>query len=267
MLEVYGFKVDEEAWRAREKLEYEVLGRVLGRVDLSKARVLDCGTGVGYAAKYLAERAKEVVTVDIDPSCLKTLSWLVGGELPENLVFVRADLRDLGFMKDSYFDVAVFHFTLHTVESTTPGGSLQVLKEAYRLLKMKGVLVAVENYPSFKPLDRAHEVFLKLCEVEKEILDVLSVEVRDVEYEPEELAELVRRAGFRVKEVIKVDKGSLDPTLMDWVSFLASRAEEIKDVEKRESILEKIGDLTREAERYGIRDSPSYALYAVKTKL
>jgi len=264
VLEIYGFKVNEKAWRAREKLEFKVLSRVFSRIELSRFKVLDCGTGVGYAAKYLAERAREVITVDIDPNCLKNLGWLMNGKLPENLIFIRSNLKNLDFIKDCYFDIVVFYYTLHTVESTTPGSSLKVLKKTFRLLREGGLLVIIENYPSFKPLDKAHEVFLELCRIEREILDALGVEARDVEYEPEELAKLVARIGFEVEKVVKVDEGSLDPTLADWISFLVSRAKKIKEGERRRDILRKLKGVTRKSKRHGVRDSPSYVLYAVR---
>jgi len=264
MQEIYGFKVKEENWRVREKLEFEVLNKVFNKIELSRSKVLDCGTGVGYAAKYLAKRAKEVLTVDIDPTCLKNLTWLMNDKLPENLVFVRGDLRDLNFIKNCYFDIAVFYYTLHTVESTTPGGLQKVLEEAYRLLKKGGLLVIVENYPSFKPLDKAHEVFLELCKIENEILNTLGVQAQDIEYKPEELAELVTRISFKIEKVIKIDEGSFDPTLTDWISFLRLRAEKIVVRKKRKNILEKLKNTIRKAEKYGVRDAPSYVLYAIR---
>ncbi len=61
-------------------------------------------------------------------------------------------MSKLDFIKENYFDIVNLYFTVHTIESVTPGETLQVLKEMHRVLKPGGMLVITENYPTFKPV-------------------------------------------------------------------------------------------------------------------
>jgi len=263
---IYGYEFDEEAWRRREGLEFALLDKVYSGADLSDLRVLDGDTGVGYSAKYLALRVKGgfVVTVDIDPRAFEMLTNLMAGKsLNEyNIQFVRGDLRELGFIRDGCFDVVNLHFTVHTVESTTPGGTLQVLEGAYRVLRPGGTLVITENYPTFKPVDRAQELLIELSRIEEEIMEALGAARRDVEYEPDELAGMLVRVGFSEVSYTKISDGEMDPTLLDWALYLIKRAHEIKG--SKEGIVRRIEEKLNEARIYGIRGSPSYAIYALK---
>ncbi|RLE80280.1 MAG: hypothetical protein DRJ51_06120 [Thermoprotei archaeon] len=263
---IYGLEVEEEAWQKRAEIESKILARVFKDLDLSGLRILDGGTGVGYAVRYLVSHVGNgvVVTVDIDPRCLEMLRNFVNGNLLKRIIFIKADLRKLAFIKDGYFDLVNLYFTLHTVESTTPGGTIQVLREMYRLLRPGGMLVVTENYSEFTPIDKAQEVFLELSMIESSILDALGVHARDVEYSPEELVEMLTRIGFRNMSYKEVSRGELDPTLKDWVAYLVKNAKKIRDDRVRENILEEISVKLKEVEIYGLRDGPSYALYAFK---
>jgi len=106
--EIYGYKTEIRPWLERERLERETLDKVFAGVKLEGLRVLDAGTGIGYAAKYLAQRVGGgvLVTIDVDSSSLEMLKRLAGEELTEKLVFIKADMRNLDFIKNDYFDLA-----------------------------------------------------------------------------------------------------------------------------------------------------------------
>jgi len=264
--EVYGYKTEIRPWLERERLEHETLDKVFAGIKLEGLNVLDAGTGIGYAAKYLAQRigGGVLVTIDIDASSLEMLKRLAGKELTEKLVFIKADLRNLDFIKDDYFDLACLYYTIHTIESTTPGGVRRVLKEIRRVLRPGGLLIAVENYATFEPIDGAQRLLLELARVENEINALLGTREVDVEYDPEELCALLTEAGYRNPTYRKIDNGSIDPTLLTWASYLKDRARDIPDQDAREKVLAKLRTLISEAEKTGIRSSPTYALYARK---
>jgi len=67
----------------------------------------------------------------------------------DRIVFIKANLSKLDFIKENYFDIVNLYFTVHTIESVTPGETLQVLKEMHRVLKPGGMLVITENYSFF----------------------------------------------------------------------------------------------------------------------
>ena len=190
---------------------------------------------------------------------------LVGdSELLSKIVLIKGDLRDLGFVRDCYADVANLHFTIHTIESVTPSGMAQVLREMYRILKPGGILVVTENFPDFTPVDEAQEVFLELSHIEREIADALGVEARDVEREPAWLAEEVARVCYAEVRWRKVGDSEPDPTLKDWARYLLRKAEGVGDPKVRKALSQRILDNLVRAEAIGLRDAPSYALYARK---
>ena len=264
--EIYGYKTEIRPWLERERLERETLDKVFAGVKLEGLRVLDAGTGMGYAAKYLAQRigGGVLVTIDVDSSSLEMLKRLAGEELTEKLVFIKADLRNLDFIKDDYFDLACLYYTIHTIESTTPGGVRQVLREIRRVLRPGGLLVAVENYATFEPIDSAQQLLLEFARVEGEINVLLGTREVDVEYDPEELCALLMEVGYRSPTYRRIGGGDIDPTLLTWASYLKDRARGIPDQEARERILAELRTLTSKAERTGIRSSPTYAVYAKK---
>ena len=163
-------------------------------------------------------------------------------------------MSKLDFIKENYFDIVNLYFTVHTIES----------KEMHRVLKPGGMLVMTENYPTFKPVDRAHELLIEFSRIEDKIMKALRVTARDVEYEPDQLANILMHAGFKDVTHVKISNGEIDPTLMDWVSYLARRAQEISDNKIKEEILKNIRSKLREAKNYRIRDNPSHVIYALK---
>ncbi|RLE75098.1 MAG: hypothetical protein DRZ80_03420 [Thermoprotei archaeon] len=266
VVEVYGYKTEMRPWLERERLEHETLDKVFAGIKLEGLKVLDAGTGIGYAAKYLAQRIGEgvLVTIDIDASSLEMLKRLAGKELTEKLVFIKADLRNLDFIKDNYFDLACLYYTIHTINSTTPCGVRQVLKEIRRVLRPSGLLIAVENYATFEPIDDAQQLLLELARVENEINTLISRREIDVEYDPKELCTLLVEVGYRNPAYRKIDNGSIDPTLLTWALYLKDRARGIPDQDAREKVLAKLRTLIKKAEKTGIRSSPTYAVYAKK---
>jgi len=267
IVEIYGYKTKIQPWLERERLERETLDKVFAGIKLKGLKILDAGTGIGYAANYIAQRigGGVLITIDIDASSLEMLRRLAGEELTKKIVFVKADLRNLDFIKDDYFDLACLYYTIHTIESTTPGGVRQVLREIHRVLKPGGLLVAVENYATFEPIDDAQRLLLELARVENEINILLNVREVDVEYDPEELCTLLMKAGYKDPTYRKIDDGGRDPTLLTWASYLKDRAHNIPDRDVRRRILAELKTLIDKEEKTGIRSSPTYVVYAKKT--
>jgi len=198
-ISIYGYEFEEETWRERERLEFAILDRVYNGIDLSNLKILDGDTGVGYSTKYLALHIRDglVVTVDIDTSSFEMLIKIVDEYLLNKIVFIKANLSKLSFIKENYFDIVNLYFTIHTIESVTLGETIKVLREMYRILKPGGMLVITENYPTFKPIDRAQELLIEFSKIEDKIMEALGVTARDVEYEPRELANILKHIGFK----------------------------------------------------------------------
>ena len=170
------------------------------------------------------------------------LASIVGGDVLSKIVFIKADLCKLDFMKENYFDIVNLYFTVYTIESVTPEETLQVLRRMHRVLKPGGMLVITKNYPTFKPIDRAQELLIEFSRIEDKIIKTLGVTARDVVYEPNQLANILIHVGFKGITHIKISNGEIDPTLMNWVSYLARKSQEIPDNKIKEKVLRDIED-------------------------
>nr|MDO8045999.1 class I SAM-dependent methyltransferase [Candidatus Baldrarchaeota archaeon] len=102
---------------ARLLREQELLKDVFSSISLEKKRILDIGTGQGFACKFLVEHAEhsEIVTVDKDPLSLNRLRNIVGDDI-DKITFLKVNLSNMSFLKDNYFDIVLSHYTLSTVD-------------------------------------------------------------------------------------------------------------------------------------------------------
>ncbi|RLE89141.1 MAG: hypothetical protein DRJ49_04000, partial [Thermoprotei archaeon] len=110
---IYGRRTEVRPWLKREELERKTLDKVFTGIKLKGLKILDAGTGIGYAAKYLAQRVGRgvLVTIDIDASSLEMFERLAGKELIEKLIFINADLRTLALISNNYFALACLYYT------------------------------------------------------------------------------------------------------------------------------------------------------------
>lgn len=104
----------------------------------SDARVLDLATGTGAQAAAFAERCRNVVGVDLNPSMLRVARKK---RHAPNLQFVQADASSLTFA-DASFDVTCISFGLHEMP---PVIRTRVLAEARRVTREQG-RVAIVDY-------------------------------------------------------------------------------------------------------------------------
>lgn len=147
-------------------IDIEHRGRYLWARQLTTGRkVLDAGCGTGYGLELLAEGgASRVVGIDISEVAVDQASHATASD--NDVEVLRGDLRDLPF-SDNEFDLAVCFEVIEHVEDPET-----VLDELARVLTPNGLLcVSTPNrrvYPAGNPF-HVHE------------------------YEPEELAETLRR--------------------------------------------------------------------------
>ncbi len=84
------------------------------RLDVTKARILDCACGFGWLSAALALRgAREIVAADLDPSALAKARALVDAlALNDRVTIIEADVTKLPF-PDRHFDAVC---TVETIE-------------------------------------------------------------------------------------------------------------------------------------------------------
>lgn len=150
-----------EAERTQEELDYYALQRrvysifahvydvvvfpfrslrreVAGMVDLAPgARVLDVATGTGQQAFAFAEKASEVVGIDLSEAMLRVARRK--NRFP-NVTFQQADACDLPF-DDASFDACCVSFALHEMPASVRE---RVVREMARVTKPGGAFIVVD---------------------------------------------------------------------------------------------------------------------------
>ncbi len=98
----------------------------------SQADVLDAACGVGYGTAYLAETARWVVGVDLDPGAVDYARRRYGGE---NVEFRQENVLELD-LSDATFDVVCSFETIEHVDEPE-----RFAREVARLLRPEGLFV------------------------------------------------------------------------------------------------------------------------------
>ena len=113
---------------------YEHLHRYFFAADLAEGkRVLDLGCGEGYGSAILAERAKDVLGVELDPVAIQHAA--TNYQL-DNLEFRQASVLELDHLPDGSFDLVVCYEVLEHITEHD-----ELLSLARRVLCPDGVLV------------------------------------------------------------------------------------------------------------------------------
>lgn len=122
-------------------LLFETAKRELNK-SIDELSILDVGTGSGRDIKYIASRGvKKIIGLDNSEGFIKILKELEKRkEIPANS-FVKGDMLDLPF-DDEIFDIIRQNASLVHIPITTKGEMLdKAIKESYRVLKEKGILI------------------------------------------------------------------------------------------------------------------------------
>ncbi len=96
--------------------------------------VLDAACGIGFGSFFLAQTARQVIGLDIDPTCL---AYAIQRYQNRNLHFFLTDAVATCFANGS-FDIVV---SIETFEHIVPEKALLFLREIHRLLVPGGFLI------------------------------------------------------------------------------------------------------------------------------
>ena len=103
-----------------------------------RLRVLDAGTGAGFAAIHLAKAGHEVIGLDVSESMLEEARWNAA-QSGLDIEFVKGDAVSTGF-QDGYFDVVVARNLVFTLPN--PG---MAYREWIRVLRPGGRIVVMDG--------------------------------------------------------------------------------------------------------------------------
>jgi len=104
--------------------------------------ILDQGCGTGIIAMDLAKKGKLVHGIDTNAEMLARAFENIGDDIKQRIFLKQGDAHKLEFA-DNYFDGVVSNNVLFYVEEP-----IKVLKEAHRVLKKDGILVASGPVPN-----------------------------------------------------------------------------------------------------------------------
>ncbi len=186
-------------------------------------RVLDVATGPGFIAMLFAEKAKDVVGIDLTPAFVAKAQALGAQRGLRNISFREADIERLPFAEGS-FDIVTCHKALHHFPNV-----LKALAEIHRVLKRGGRLVLGDSLSSDDP-----KVAARHNELER-LRDPSHVEM----YGPNKLQKLIERADFRMgKAQLFEDERAVD----DWQQVMPRSAEIYREI--HEKLIASIPDNT-----------------------
>jgi len=119
----------------------EVVAFMTSNADLGES-MLEIGPGPGAATEWLRHEVKRIVALEVDASFVESLSTRFAGT---NVEVASGDATRLGYPDGSFDSVGCFTMLHHV-----PTAALQnaILREALRVLRPGGVLVASDSPPS-----------------------------------------------------------------------------------------------------------------------
>lgn len=236
--------------------------------DISGWTALDMGSGPCSMVACLVNRIGDgrVFAVDLYTGLMDALKKALSEDLLLRTIVVKADLRRLDFLKDSFVDLVTAYNTLSVVEQTTPGGTPHVLNEACRILKPDGWFVAVEHWPleSINPVDKAQEAEVRWWRTHMRTWRALG-ETIGVEYTPDTLQRTLRQAGFVTSRWRQVESDEIEPGITFGPKII-KKVKEIRDTRLKESIFEEIKSTEKAALKYGMKELPHFVVYARNPK-
>ena len=233
--------------------DMEILEKAFEDVgDISGLTIFDAGPE-GVVSRYLAERIGDgrIIGVNLWLEAYRMVRKRVGDELMEKVVFIKDDMQNMDYLKENFFDMVISYDTLISIESMTPGGTLPILRQFYRILKHDGLFLAIEHpaLQEIKPVNKAQELEL---EFRKILNQIRREEFGKGTYMPRKLSDMLRRIGFTEIYWKTVSRGQFaTPSevtgMIEGVKNLAN--ERIIGEKTKETILKQIEDLAKQAEK------------------
>jgi ubiquinone/menaquinone biosynthesis C-methylase UbiE len=119
-----------------------VLPKLLKMMNIkSSDNILDLACGQGFFAREFAKIGARVTGVDISKELIK----IAQEQNKQNINYVVSSADNLIFLKDKSIDKITIILALQNINNLSG-----VIKECYRVLKMKGKLFIVLNHPAFR---------------------------------------------------------------------------------------------------------------------
>ena len=200
---------DDRPWPIKPALQ-RMEDRLYEGLELPDGgKVLDCGCGSGYVAKFMAQHGLRVEAFDFMPRHVARAKKVMADAGLSNAVTVRqADYHNLQFFDSNSFDGLYTCETL--VHATDP---VKALQGFHRILKPGGSLALLE-YAHSDWQDSKHPHRIRL----KERLDVINTWSDMPSFVGEgEMPRWVKDAGFESIQVMELTKHVLPMMRLFWM--------------------------------------------------
>jgi SAM-dependent methyltransferase len=216
---------EEDAYFAGHPL-FQADARALDDRFLVPGRLVDLGCGAGRHAIRFARRGFAVVAVDLSRPMLEMVG-VKAQDAGVRLLRVEANLCRLGCFPDRVFDYALSMFsTLGMIRGRT--ARRRALAEACRILRPGGRLALHAHNLWLNLRDRQGRAWLlgQACQAlwPRHELGERRMTYRGIPgmrvhlYRWAELRRELRRAGFRIDEVLPLDEVSSEPIAAPWLA-------------------------------------------------
>jgi len=216
---------DEDAYFEGHPL-FHADEQILSERFTNPGRLVDLGCGAGRHSIRFASRGFSVTAVDLSRSMLRVVG-LKASALGVNLTRVQANVCRLGCFPDQSFDYALSMFsTLGMVRGRA--SRRRAFAEARRVIRPQGRLALHLHNLWLNLRDRegrrwliqhAANVFWRRDALGDRRMDYRGISGMYVHlYRWGELKRELRRAGFRIDEVIPLDEVSAAPIPMPWLA-------------------------------------------------
>ncbi|XP_057528094.1 uncharacterized protein LOC130806886 [Amaranthus tricolor] len=158
--------------------------------------ILDIGCSIGWSTRFLADKfaSANVTGLDLSPYFLAVAQFKEKNGPPREkpLKWVHANGEDTGLPAKS-FDIVSIAYVLHECPAKA---TVNLVKEAFRLLRPGGTFAITDNSPKSKKLQELSPVLFTLMKSTEPFLD---------EYYLIDLEATIREAGFVHVETILTD--------------------------------------------------------------
>jgi len=134
------------------------------------------------------------------------------------------------------------------------------------MLFLEYIFAGVPFFVPFNCLqDGAQVVHMRFTMLERAVAELIG-ESHDVDWPPQWVEERLEEVGFRDTHWAKIDNGiALDLRyLKEWSSYLRPQIPRIKSKVLQTAVLKELKDIENAGEKFGIKASPAYAIYAKK---
>ncbi|KAK4577760.1 hypothetical protein RGQ29_028038 [Quercus rubra] len=158
--------------------------------------ILDVGCSVGVSTGYLADKfpSAKVIGLDLSPYFLAVAQFKEKKRSPRKnpIIWIHAKGEDTGLLSNS-FDLVSMAYVLHECPEKA---IVNLVKEAFRLLRPGGTVALTDNSPKSKILQELSPVLFTLMKSTEPFLD---------EYYLNDLEATLREAGFVNVQTILTD--------------------------------------------------------------